>query len=194
MAIELNLSECIPKFITEPHCEYPERMQYLNATLTHPSLGELATARCVQIHGRIQFKNAGNFLEMMDDESQELHEFSVSLFDKCSNVRPWLVDGGPKSGSGCWGTELSIGDMLYIKEVDVKKEVCSFDSLFSLILMTLTSSLEDVVLAHISSTNYWIHLIWGIKVTHFAGQPQLILRIKPSGCINRLRLLLSIVK
>ena len=101
-------------------------MQYLNATLTHPSLGELATARCLQIQGRIRFKNAEDFLEIMDEDSQELNEFSVALFDKYSNVRPWLVDGGAKSGSGCWGTELSVGDMLYIEEVAVEKEVFFF--------------------------------------------------------------------
>jgi hypothetical protein len=38
-------------------------------------------------------------------------------------VHPWLVDGGAKSGSGCWGMELNIGDMLYIDEIVVKKEV-----------------------------------------------------------------------
>jgi len=71
------------------------------------------------------FKKTGDFLEIMDEESQELYEFSVGLFDKYSNVRPWLVDGGAKSGSGCWGTELSVGDMLYLDDVLVKEEVCS---------------------------------------------------------------------
>ena len=129
MATELNLSKCTPNFITEAHCVYPETMQNLNVTLSHPTLGELASVRCVQIHPRIRFKRTGDFLEVMDDDSQELQEFSIGLFDKYSNVRPWLVDGGPKSGSGCWGTELSIGDMLYLKEVIVKKEVCFFVSL-----------------------------------------------------------------
>lgn len=123
--VELNLSECTPKFTIEKHYDCPERMQYLNATLTHPVLGELAIARCLQIHGRMWFKNAGDFLEIMDEDSQEMQEFSVGLFDKYSNVRPWLVDGGAKSGSGCWGTELSIGDMLYVEEVRIKKEVSS---------------------------------------------------------------------
>jgi len=124
MAINLNLSECTPTFTTEKHYEYPNMMQYLNGTLTHPALGELATVRSLQIQRRMRFKNAGDFLEIMDEDSQELHEFSVALFDKHSNVRPWLVDGGSRSGSGCWGTELSIGDMLYIEEVNVKEEVC----------------------------------------------------------------------
>jgi hypothetical protein len=132
MAIELF--ECTIKFNIEKHYEYPERMQYLNATMSHPAQGELATARCLQIHGRMWFKNAGNFLEIMDEDSQEMHEFSVGLFDKYSNVRPWLVNGGSKSGSGCWGMELSTGDMLYIEEVKVKEEVCFF---FSLVLFDI---------------------------------------------------------
>ena len=74
----------------------------------------------------MRFKNAEDFLEIMDEESQELQEFSVGLFDRYSNIRPWLVDGGAKSGSGCWGTELSVGNMLYIEDLMVKKEVCSF--------------------------------------------------------------------
>lgn len=113
-------------------------MQYLNVKLTHPTLGELASARCLQIQYRIRFKDSGDFLEIMDEDSQEMHEFSVGLFDKYSNVRPWLVDGGSRSGSGCWGTELSIGDMLYIEEVKVGKEVCFF-CFFWLFLFCLMS-------------------------------------------------------
>jgi hypothetical protein len=130
MATSLNLAECTPAFTTEKDFENPERMEHLTVTLTHPVLGELATVQCLKIFGRLRFKNNGDFLEMMDEESQELHEFSVGLFDRYSNIRPWLVDGGAKSGSGCWGTELSIGDMLYLEDVLVKEEVCSVCFLF----------------------------------------------------------------
>jgi len=125
MSTTLNLAECTPTFRTKKHYENPETLQYLSATLTHPVLGELATAHCLKVIVRMRFKSTGDFLEIMDDESQELHEFSVGLFDKYSNIRPWLVDGGAKSGSGCWGTELNAGDMLYIQDVRVKEEVCS---------------------------------------------------------------------
>lgn len=153
----LNLSGCTPIFTTEKHYEHPEMMQYLNAKLTHPTLGELATARCLQIQYRIRFKSAGDFLEIMDEDSQELHDFSVGLFDMYSNVRPWLVDGGSKSGSGCWGTELNIGDMLYFEEVNVKKEVYPFVSLALSVLFNINglfSSSGDVVSAHTSSRKY----------------------------------------
>ena len=124
-----DLSKCTAKFTTETHYEHPGRLQYLSATLVHPTLGELATASCIQIRGRMRFKNLGDFLELMDEESQELLDFSSGLFDRYSNVRPWLVDGGAKSGSGCWGTELSVGDMLYVVDVRVKEEVCFIISL-----------------------------------------------------------------
>ena len=42
------------------------------------------------------------------------------------NIRPWLFDSGVKGGSGCWGTELSVGDIFYVEDVLVKEEVCSF--------------------------------------------------------------------
>ncbi|KAF8959930.1 hypothetical protein BDZ97DRAFT_1835620 [Flammula alnicola] len=45
--------------------------------------------------------------EIMDRESQEMQEFEVTVFDKYGNVRPWLINGGRRTGSGCWGTELN---------------------------------------------------------------------------------------
>jgi len=60
-----------------------------------------------------------------------------------------LVDGGAKSGSRCWGTELSVGDILYIEDVLVKEEVCSFFvcALLGVDSFGLLTSSEDVVLA-----------------------------------------------
>ncbi|CAA7262594.1 unnamed protein product [Cyclocybe aegerita] len=125
MSTSLNLSECTAAFHTTKHDEHPDRMQYVTGTLKHPALGELATVRCLQIpaSGRTWFTRVGDFLEIMDEDSQELHEFSVTLFDRNSNVRPWLVEGGgARSGSGCWGAELSSGDMLYIEDLNVKEQ------------------------------------------------------------------------
>jgi hypothetical protein len=52
------------KLCAEKHFENPETFQYLNATLTHPVLGQLATTRCLQILGRMRFKNTSEFLEI----------------------------------------------------------------------------------------------------------------------------------
>jgi len=76
----------------------------------------------------MQFKNTGDFLKIMDEESQELHELSVGLFDKYSNI-----DGGAKSSLECWSTDLSVGDVFFfimVEDVLVKEEVCSFLLLF----------------------------------------------------------------
>jgi len=55
----------------------------------------------------------------MDEESQKLHEFPVGLFDKYSNIRPWLVDGGAKSGSGCWGRRVYQEEEVWVYVRDV---------------------------------------------------------------------------
>jgi len=110
----------------------------------HLVLGKLANARCLRILGRMRF-NTGDFLEVIDEESLELQEFSLGLFDKYKNIHPWVVDGGAKSSSGCWGTRLSVGDMLYVEIANVKEEVCSFVFLWVAYSEFLSSS-EDVVL------------------------------------------------
>ncbi|KDR66028.1 hypothetical protein GALMADRAFT_259860 [Galerina marginata CBS 339.88] len=146
-APNLNLSECTTTFTTEKHYEYPERLNHLYGTLTHPTLGELGTVTALQITRRMYFKDAGDFLEIMDEDSQELHEFSTGLFDKNSNIRPWLVDGGSRSGSGCWGSELSVGDMLYVQDLSVKAEY-KRHGVGSKLLQALLETLDKGFRAH----------------------------------------------
>ncbi|CAA7262590.1 unnamed protein product [Cyclocybe aegerita] len=50
------------------------------------------------IYGRMWFKRNGDFLEVMDEDSQELHEFSVTLFDKDSNTHGLLWGTGTGTG------------------------------------------------------------------------------------------------
>ncbi|PPQ84753.1 hypothetical protein CVT26_014688, partial [Gymnopilus dilepis] len=121
MSTPIDLSICTLEFETEEHYEFPRRLLHVTAKLTHPTLGELASASCLQIKGRAWFKDAADFLEVMDVDSDEWHEFST-LFDKGAVIRPELVDGGRRSGSGCWGKELNEGEMLYINDVRVKEE------------------------------------------------------------------------
>ncbi|KAF8879191.1 hypothetical protein CPB84DRAFT_1793501 [Gymnopilus junonius] len=115
---------CTVSFTTEKHYELPRRLEYINGIVTHPSLGKLAiaTVKCLKITGRMWFKTNRDFLEIMDEESHELNEFSVALFDEGSNLRTFIIDGGPRSGSGCWGMELGVGDMLYVDDLEVKEE------------------------------------------------------------------------
>lgn len=94
----------------------------------------------------MRVKNTGDFLEVIDEESRELQEFSLGLFDKYDNIHPWVVDAGAKSVSGCWGTRLSVGDMLYVENVNIK-EVCPFFcGLLDVDDFEFLSSSEDMVL------------------------------------------------
>lgn len=126
----LNLAECTAIFKPGKNYDYPNRLRYLNGVAQHPKLGELARMGCLIVERRDLFKTHGDFLRMMDGESDEILQFAKGLFDAHSNVRPWLIDGGYRSGSGCWGAELSTGDILYIQDLTVKEQVkpffCSF--------------------------------------------------------------------
>ncbi|KNZ80259.1 hypothetical protein J132_06685 [Termitomyces sp. J132] len=59
----------------------------------------------------------------MDANSDELHQFSVKLFDNFGRVRPWLLEPGNRCGTGCWGTELNDGEIIYVLNISVVKEV-----------------------------------------------------------------------
>jgi hypothetical protein len=134
--LPFNLAECTVKFDLEAHHEYPNRLHYLNAVAQHPKLGELATMRCFLVDCRYVFKTHRDFLKIMEEESHEMMEFSTTLFDAHSNVRPWLVDVGYRRGSGCWGAELSTGGMVYIENLTVKESASlSFAVFFVYCLM-----------------------------------------------------------
>ncbi|KAF8181841.1 hypothetical protein BJ912DRAFT_979314 [Pholiota molesta] len=79
--------------------------------------------RCLLVDCRYVFKTHRDFLKIMEEESHEMMEFSTTLFDAHSNVRPWLVDVGYRRGSGCWGAELSTGGMVYIENLTVKESL-----------------------------------------------------------------------
>ncbi|PPQ99871.1 hypothetical protein CVT26_009315 [Gymnopilus dilepis] len=148
MDVDINLPDCSAAFTSKPHPSSPKRLQHLHGALTHPFLGELATLRCVQILKRNDSKQFGDFFTLMDEDAQELHEFSIALFDKRSDIRPWLVDGGKRSGSGCWGEELSSGDMLYVQDLTVKPEFRK-RGLGSLLLQKLLASPHVDVHGHV---------------------------------------------
>lgn len=69
----------------------------------------------------------GDFFEVMD-ESDELHEFSVHFFDKNGLLRPEFIDNDYHKGTGCFGTELNEGTLIYVDTVKVNPEVCHFIS------------------------------------------------------------------
>lgn len=130
--LPLNLHECTVKITQEAHYEYPNRLSLLNVVARHPKLGELAKMRGIIVGRRPQFKTHGDFLQMMDDESEESLHFSEGLFDTHSNVHPWLIDGGYKSGSGCWGKELNEGQIVHFEDLTVEEQASLFIYLLAL--------------------------------------------------------------
>ncbi|KAH9849666.1 hypothetical protein C2E23DRAFT_356962 [Lenzites betulinus] len=61
-----------------------------------------------------------DFLEIMDEDSQELQEFSSALFDKFGRLQREIIDNEHLKGSGVWGRELDEGTLLYIFSVEVE--------------------------------------------------------------------------
>lgn len=120
---ELDVSQCTAIFEVEPHLEYPGRLSTVTGKATHPTLGEVATLRGLKLQARYAWKQAGDFTEIMDGESDEMMHFSTEVFDNDMNLQPWLADGGRRSGSGCWGDELNRGGMVYLEDVTVKNQV-----------------------------------------------------------------------
>ena len=72
---------------------------------------------------RAAWKAARQFGSIMEAETQELSDFSMSIFDNSINVHPFLLDGGPRSGSGCWGEELNQGNIVYLGNLAVTDQV-----------------------------------------------------------------------
>ena len=120
---ELNLSQCIAAFEVKPHPEYPGRISTITGKVTHATLRELATLRGLVLHDRHAWKRAGDFMVIMDGVSDEMMHFSTEVFDNDLNLRPWLADGGRRSGTGCWGEELNRGTIVNLEDITVKSQV-----------------------------------------------------------------------
>lgn len=101
--------------------EYPSVLKFIGVKVTHRVHGDLGGLRAVRILRRFC---KGKFLEVMDADSDELHQFSTTIFDKYGLIRPWLVNEGVKKGTGCWGHELDKGELVYITDISVRAPVC----------------------------------------------------------------------
>ncbi|KAJ7730843.1 ankyrin repeat family protein [Mycena maculata] len=56
-----------------------------------------------------------------DEDMDEMHQFSVTLFDKNGAVRPHLVESDYRSGTGCFGREMNFGELVYILDIKVNE-------------------------------------------------------------------------
>ena len=132
MAGALNLSQCTAVFQVKPHPEYPGSISTITGKVTHATLRELATLRGLVLHDRHAWKRAGDFMVIMDGVSDEMMHFSMEVFDNDLNLRPWLADGGRRSGTGCWGEELNRGTIVNLEDITVKSQVRNMLRLWSI--------------------------------------------------------------
>ncbi|THH28406.1 hypothetical protein EUX98_g5788 [Antrodiella citrinella] len=64
----------------------------------------------------------GDFLSIMDEESSELNEFSVRLFDNNGFLKREFMDSDHHKGTGCFGREVNKGALFYLDTVSVEQE------------------------------------------------------------------------
>lgn len=107
----------------EKHDEHPRAIQIISLKVKHPEFGDIVSLDAWRIS---RAYCAGSFLEILDEDTDEMHQFSVTLFDKYGAVRPHLVDPGYRSGTGCWGREMDSGELVYILDITVKDSVRFF--------------------------------------------------------------------
>jgi len=119
---ELNIDQCTAVFEFEAHYEGPEgRFFLISGSAKHPTHGEVAALTGYLVKSRAAWKRARDFGAIMEGETQELCDFSLALFNNDTIIHPWLHDGGPRSGSGCWGNELNNGNIVYLQDLSVRK-------------------------------------------------------------------------
>jgi hypothetical protein len=123
MSPALNLNQCQANFEVEAHYEHPDVLTNITVTVTQPLKRrrinkELASLTAIRVK---LYAAWGRFLAIMDEHSDELHQFSMTLFDKNGRIQPGLVDGS--KGSGCWGPELNNRDIIYVMDVFVHPDV-----------------------------------------------------------------------
>ncbi|KAG7447836.1 uncharacterized protein BT62DRAFT_993416 [Guyanagaster necrorhizus] len=117
----INLSELVVDLDVEPHLYYREVLQTLTMKVMYPGSPDTQIA---SLDGFIisRHRCGDNFHFFLDEENEELHWLSVVLFDKFGKVKPHIVSEGFRSGTRCWGTELSAGKIIYVHDVTVYQD------------------------------------------------------------------------
>ncbi|KAF7791162.1 hypothetical protein EIP86_002173 [Pleurotus ostreatoroseus] len=110
-------ADCKATLKSKKHHDYPHSMRYLTVTVTHPQLGKIADLQAVLIDRSAMPQ--GEFLGMMDDESDDLQKLALGVFDLEARVKDSIVHDEHHRGTGCWGPELDDGRILYISTVQV---------------------------------------------------------------------------
>jgi hypothetical protein len=116
----INLDKCEVKITAKPDFENPKVVTRITLKATHPEHGAIANLSAYNIR---RDYCRGQFLEVMDEYTDELHQFSIELFDKNGHLRPWLIDGSRRSGTGCWNRDINEGCLIYLMDMSVTDKV-----------------------------------------------------------------------
>lgn len=128
---------------TEPHDEHPRLLKHIYINAQHPMDGRVGSLVALEIN---RDKCRGDFISILDEESQELSEFATTLFDKFGMLKPELVEHEHLKGTGVWGRELDSGKIIYVVSVDVEEKVRGWTRVlfFQQSALILLSSSEGV--------------------------------------------------
>ncbi|OSD07895.1 hypothetical protein PYCCODRAFT_362395 [Trametes coccinea BRFM310] len=113
------LEQCAAEFSRIAHPEYPRLLKHIRVDAVHPKEGKVGSLAALRIE---RDKFYGGFLEILDEESDELSSFACTLFDKFGHLKPDLVDNEYLKGTGVWARELDQGPLLYIQDINVPEK------------------------------------------------------------------------
>ncbi|GBE88559.1 hypothetical protein SCP_1303760 [Sparassis crispa] len=136
--ISLNDCKTTVKVRNRAFMGHPSAFKSITIEVTSPDRKKVASIFAYQINRAVC--DDGDFLCIMDADSDELATLSRVLFDKYGEVRPWLVEDELFKGTGCWGRELSRGKLVYVQTVYVSDESMRGQGLGSFALQSLLNS------------------------------------------------------
>ncbi|KAL0961301.1 hypothetical protein HGRIS_006260 [Hohenbuehelia grisea] len=131
----VDLSQCVAQVKSAKHDEGPGLLRTLSIIVTHAE-HESAIA---SLNGLLIDRSAGRFREAMSVEPMDLLKFGDTLFDNRGNLRTWVKEDESRRGTGCWGSELNHGRMVYIQSISVREDMTG-EGIGSWILQKLFSS------------------------------------------------------
>ncbi|KAK0491408.1 ankyrin repeat family protein [Armillaria novae-zelandiae] len=114
--MSISLSELDVTFKVKPTIETSWLMKSIRIKVAHPIHGSVGSLYALHIS---RSRCSNRFLEAMDLESDEMNTFGTTLFDKFGRIKPHIVTNGYRNGTGCWGDELSEGQIIYITHINV---------------------------------------------------------------------------
>lgn len=107
------------------HHQHPSILKHIHVKVSDPQGKQIASLGALQIN-RAPIREDGDFLRVLDEDEQELADFSLKLFDKYGDIRSLHVDDEKLKGTGCWGRELNQGILYYVFFIDIPDETVKY--------------------------------------------------------------------